>query len=166
MPLQSRAGRCLRPAPSSSCHSAECLAPSPTGNACGYVWRAARPAVQDRSLLRRSARGPSRLKCRPCTCLPAKGYGDADVKTAGATVMPFNLARRLACLRAFALPRSLAIQEAPICSKGASVPRPTETLVNSRNATPGYRAAAACERRLGLGLTHGRPVWSYQRPRW
>ena len=46
-----------------------------------------------------------------------------------------------------------------------SVPRPTETLVPSISATPGYSAASFRLRMFGEGSTHIAPVESYQSPR-
>src|SRR3989442_15376024 len=57
------------------------------------------------------------------------------------------------------------IQGAPSNSNGISVPLPTETLVPSTSATPGYNVASVRRRRLGDGFTHANPVESYQSPR-
>src|SRR5216110_3083955 len=57
------------------------------------------------------------------------------------------------------------IQGAPSNSNGVSVPRPTETLVPSTKATPGYKVASVKLRKFGEGLVHSRPVESNQSPR-
>src|SRR5438876_365266 len=57
------------------------------------------------------------------------------------------------------------IQGAPSSSNGVSVPLPTDTLVPSTRATPGYRVASVRLRRFGDGFTHPSAVESNQSPR-
>src|SRR5271169_1603482 len=59
----------------------------------------------------------------------------------------------------------LFIHGAPSNSNGVSVPRPTETLVPSISATPGYNAASVTLLKFGDGFTHTSPVESNQSPR-
>src|SRR5436309_1939899 len=56
-------------------------------------------------------------------------------------------------------------QLAPSSSNGVSVPLPTDTLVPSTRATPGYRVASVRLRRFGDGFTHPSAVESNQSPR-
>ena len=55
---------------------------------------------------------------------------------------------------------SKAFQDAPTKVKGSSVPRPSVTLVPSKNTVPGYSSSDSGVRRFGDGLRRGMPVSS------
>src|SRR5437016_13481932 len=97
--------------------------------------------------------------CTPSRFQPAKVLEDGVKLTENIRTTAISRAFRSA---ASYLP---LIPGAPSTSDGVSAPLPTETLVPSIRATPGYSAASVTLRRLGDGLIQARPVESYQSPR-